>query len=198
MTQQTSRLLLLLAAFAVGLVLCVSLVLVVAQRGSIPIPQAAAIGGPFHLVDQQGRTVTDQDMKGRPFLVFFGFTNCPEICPTTLFEMSEVFRSLGTDADRAGGLFITVDPERDTPQMLKEYLSNFDPHLRGLTGDAQSLASAIKGYRIYARKVPTADGSYTMDHTALVYLMDKDGRFVAPFNLKRRPEEAAADLRRNF
>ncbi len=196
MTTQRSRLLLLLSAFVVGLVLCVSLVVLVAQRGVVPIPQAAAIGGPFHLVDQQGRPVTEEDMKGRPFLVFFGFTNCPDVCPTTLFDISEIFRNLGADADRAGALFITVDPERDTPAMMKDYLSNFDPHLRGLTGDPAALASVIKEYRVYAKKVPTPDGSYTMDHTAIVYLMDKDGRFVAPFSLKRRPEESAADLRR--
>lgn len=195
MTTQTSRLLLLLSAFLAGLLLCGSLVVLVAGRGAAPIPQAAAIGGPFHLVDQQGRPVTDQDMKGRPFLVFFGFTHCPDICPTTLFDISEIFRHLGPDADRAAALFITVDPERDTPAMMQDYLSSFDPHLRGLTGDPAELASVIKEYRVYTKKVPTADGSYTMDHTAIVYLMDKDGRFVAPFSLKRRPEESAAALR---
>ncbi|MEA2975364.1 MAG: hypothetical protein QOF19_884 [Alphaproteobacteria bacterium] len=197
MRAQTTRLLLLLSAFALGLVLCVSLVVLVAGRGSSPqISQAAAIGGPFRLVDQNDRPVTEQDLKGRPFLVFFGFTNCPDVCPTTLFDISEIFRQLGGDADRAGALFITVDPERDTPAMLKDYLSSFDPHLRGLTGDPAAIAAVEKSYRVYAKKVPTGDGSYTMDHTAIVYLMDKDGRFVAPFNIKRRPQEAAADLRR--
>jgi protein SCO1/2 len=196
MKAQTSRLLLLLSAFALGLVLCVSLVVLVAGRSSPPIPQSAAIGGPFQLVDQNNRPVTEHDLKGRPFLVFFGFTNCPDVCPTTLFDISEIFRELGNDADRAGALFITVDPERDTPTMLKDYLSSFDPHLRGLTGDAAAIAAVEKSYRVYAKKVPTGDGSYTMDHTAIVYLMDKDGRFVAPFNIKRRPQEAAADLRR--
>jgi protein SCO1/2 len=196
MKAQTTRLVLLLSAFALGLVLCVSLVVLVAGRGSPPVPQAAAIGGPFQLVDQNNRLVTEQDMKGRPFLVFFGFTNCPDVCPTTLFDISEIFRELGADADRAGALFITVDPERDAPAMLKDYLSSFDPHLRGLTGDAAAIAAVEKSYRVYAKKVATGDGSYTMDHTAIVYLMDKDGRFVAPFNIKRRPQEAAADLRR--
>jgi protein SCO1/2 len=195
MTAQTSRLLLILSAFLAGLALCAALVILVAQRGSVPVQQAAAIGGPFQLVDQEGRTVTDENMKGHPFLVFFGFTNCPDVCPTTLFDISEIFRQLGADADRAGALFITVDPERDTPAMMKDYLSNFDPHLRGLTGDPAALAQVLKEYRVYSKKVPTADGSYTMDHTAIVYLMDKDGRFVAPFSLKRRPEESAAALR---
>ena len=196
MTAQTSRLILIVSAFLVGLVLCLSVVVLVAQRGSLPLPQAAAVGGPFTLVDQNARQVTDQDLKGRPFLVFFGFTHCPDVCPTTLFEMSEVFRRLGPDADKATALFITVDPERDTPALIKDYLSNFDPHLRGLTGDPAAIDAVVKTYRAYAKKVPTPGGGYTMDHTALVYLMDKEGRFVAPFNLKRRPEEAAADLRK--
>jgi protein SCO1/2 len=180
------------------LVLCLSVVLLVAQRDSGPVPQASAVGGPFKLIDQDGRTVTEQYMKGKPFLVFFGFTHCPDVCPTTLFDISEVFRKLGADADRAAALFITVDPERDTPEAMKNYLSSFDPHLRGLTGEEAAVDGAIKAYRAYAKKVPNPDGSYTMDHTALVYLMDKEGRFVAPFNLKRRPEDSAADLRRYF
>jgi protein SCO1 len=198
MTAQASRLILIIAAFVTGLVLCLTVVLLVAQRGSVPAPQASAVGGPFKLVDQDGRTVTEQDMKGKPFLVFFGFTHCPDVCPTTLFDISEVFRKLGPDADRAAALFITVDPERDTPEAMKSYLSSFDPHLRGLTGDEAAVDGVIKAYRAYTKKVPNPDGSYTMDHTALVYLMDKDGRFVAPFNLKRRPEDSAADLRRYF
>ncbi len=104
-------------------------------------------------------------------------------------------KSLGKDADRTGALFITVDPERDTPAVLKDYLSNFDPHLRGLTGDPAAVEAALKAYRVYAKKVPLKDGDYTMDHTAVVYLMDKDGHFVAPFNLKQTPEAAAGQLR---
>jgi protein SCO1 len=198
MTAQTSRLILIIAAFFAGLVLCLSVVLLVVQRGSVPVPQASAVGGPFKLIDQNGRTVTEQDMKGKPFLVFFGFTHCPDVCPTTLFDISEVLRKLGPDADRAVALFVTVDPERDTPEVMKRYLSSFDPHLRGLTGEEAAVAGVIKAYRAYAKKVPNPDGSYSMDHTALVYLMDKEGRFVAPFNLKRRPEDSAADLRRYF
>jgi protein SCO1 len=198
MTAQTSRLILIIAAFFAGLVLCLSVVLLVVQRGSVPVPQASAVGGPFKLIDQNGRTVTEQDMKGKPFLVFFGFTHCPDVCPTTLFDISEVLRKLGPDADRAAALFVTVDPERDTPEVMKSYLSSFDPHLRGLTGEEAAVDGVIKAYRAYAKKVPNPDGSYSMDHTALVYLMDKEGRFVAPFNLKRRPEDSAADLRRYF
>lgn len=197
MNPRAIRLLLVLSAFLAGLVLCFAVVLLVTGRGGAPMIAApAAIGGSFRLTDQNGKTITDQDLKGRPFLVFFGFTHCPDVCPTTLHEVSEILRSLGKDADRVRALFVTVDPERDTPDKLKDYLSSFDPHLVGVTGDAAAITAIGKAYRVYAKKVPLDGGGYTMDHTAIVYLMGKDGRFVAPFNIKRRPEEAAADLRR--
>jgi protein SCO1/2 len=197
MTQRASRLALVLGAFVAGLVLCFgAILLITGSRTATGALQVPAIGGPFHLVDQDGRPVSDQDIKGKPFLVFFGFTYCPDVCPTALFDISEVMRALGPDADRAAALFITVDPERDTPAAMKDYLASFDPHLRGLTGDPAALAAVAKGYRVYYKKVPLDGGSYTMDHTAIVYLMDKDGRFVAPFNLKRKPETSAAELRK--
>jgi protein SCO1/2 len=185
-----------IAAFLAGLVLVLGGVFAAATylptRSTAPL---GMIGGPFRLEDQSGRPISDQDMKGHPYLVFFGYTHCPDVCPATLFEISEVMKALGRDADRAGALFITVDPERDTPAVLKDYLSNFDPHLRGLTGDPAAVAAALKAYRVYAKKVPIEGGDYTMDHTAVVYLMDKNGRFVAPFNLKQTPEAAATQLR---
>ncbi len=195
--QKASRVMLVLAAFLSGLVLFFGAILFITGRAPSPIgPAVAAVGGPFHLEDQNGTPVSDADMKGKPFLVFFGFTRCPDICPTTLFEMSQLMHALGPDADRAGALFITVDPERDTPAVMKDYLSNFDPHMRGLTGDQAAINAAIKAYRVYAKKVLLENGDYTMDHTAVVYLMDKDGHFVAPFSMKRTPEAEAADLRR--
>ncbi|HZN30303.1 MAG TPA: SCO family protein [Xanthobacteraceae bacterium] len=197
MNARSIRVLVVAAAFLAGLVLCFGVILLVSGRVSAPVAQqVAAIGGPFELTDQNGRTVTERDLKGRPFLVFFGFTRCPDICPTTLFEVSEIMRALGKDADRVGALFITVDPERDTPAALKDYLSSFDPHLAGLTGEPAAVAAVAKAYRVYFKKVPLDQGGYTMDHTAIVYLMDKDGRFVSPFNLKRTTEALAADLRR--
>src|SRR5438128_8996485 len=135
MSARNSRILLIAAAFLAGLALCFGVVLIVAGRLSSPVAQIAEIGGPFKLTDQNGKVVTEQDLKGLPFLVFFGFTHCPDVCPTTLFEVSEILRQLGADADRVGALFITVDPERDTPETMKDYLSSFDPHLVGLTGD---------------------------------------------------------------
>jgi protein SCO1 len=197
MTSRATRLLLLGAAFATGLACMLGVVLLLANKIPAPaIATASAVGGPFRLTDHHGKIVTDEDLKGRPFLVFFGFTHCPDVCPTTLFDVSEVLRQLGPDADKTRALFVTVDPERDTPETLKDYLSSFDPHLIGLTGPPAAVEQVLKAYRVYSRKVPAENGGYTMDHTALVYLMDKQGRFVAPFNLKRRPTEAAADLRR--
>jgi protein SCO1/2 len=196
MTGRATRILLILSAFVAGLVLCLAaILLVVGPGGRTIVPTASAVGGPFELVDQNGKTVTQQDLRGKPFLVFFGFTHCPDVCPTTLFEVSEVLRALGPDADRVGALFVTVDPERDTPDKLKDYLSSFDPHLRGLTGDQTAVAAMLKAYRVYARKVPQDDG-YTMDHYAGIYLMDKNGQFVAPFRLNRGTAEAAAELRK--
>jgi protein SCO1 len=195
MNPRNTRIALIAGAFLAGLVLCFCVILLVSGALFSPnVRQAAAIGGPFHLTDQNGRTVTDQDFKGEPFLVFFGFTHCPDACPTTLFEVSEILRTLGPDAARVRVAFITVDPERDTPAALKDYLSSFDPHMQGLTGDPAAIAAVAKAYRVYYKKVPLDEG-YTMDHTAIVYLMDKDGRFVSPFNLKRTTEAAAADLR---
>jgi protein SCO1/2 len=197
MTARNSRILVMAAAFLAGLALCFGVVLIVAGRLSSPVAQQiAAIGGSFKLTNQDGQVVTDQDLKGYPFLVFFGFTHCPDVCPTTLFEVSEILRALGPDANRTRALFITVDPERDTPAVMKDYLSSFDPHVSGLTGDPEAIAAVAKAYRVYFKRVPLEQGGYTMDHTAIVYLMDKTGRFVSPFNVKRPIDTAAADLRR--
>ncbi|MGA9321293.1 MAG: SCO family protein [Xanthobacteraceae bacterium] len=191
-----SRVVPIVGAFLAGLVLVLGVFIYLASHSASPIGRAvASVGGPFHLEDQTGKPFTDQDMKGRPFLVFFGYTHCPDVCPTTLLEISDVMKALGKDADRTGALFVTVDPERDSPAVLKDYLSNFDPHLRALTGDPAAVEAALKAYRVYAAKIPLKDGDYTMDHTAAVYLMDKDGRFVSTFNLKQSPEAAASQLR---
>ncbi|MBR0718400.1 SCO family protein [Bradyrhizobium liaoningense] len=192
---RTARPLVIATAFAASLV--VGLLLMFWAMGGVRnVAQPAAIGGPFQLTDQNGKTVTDKDLKGKPTLIFFGYTHCPDVCPTSLFEISEVMRALGKDAGRVNAVFMSVDPERDTPAVMKDYLSSFDPHLEGLSGDLAEVEKVIKSYRVYAKKIPGKDGDYTMDHTALVYLMDREGRFVSPFNLKRTPEEAASDLKR--
>jgi protein SCO1/2 len=197
MTTRTSHIMLVLAAFLAGLVIFFGVFIFASGRLSTGgVPGCSAIGGPFDLVDQNGQPITDRDLKGKPFLVFFGYTHCPDVCPTTLFDVSELMHALGKDADKTAALFVTVDPERDTAPVIKDYLSSFDPHLRGATGDLKAIEAAEKAYRVYAKKVPTGNGEYSMDHTALIYLMDKQGRFVAPFSLKRKPEESAAELRK--
>lgn len=195
MNPRTTRLILVLSAFVAGLVFFSTVIFIVTGKSPSPIAMPSAVGGPFALTDQNGKTITDKDMAGHPFLVFFGFTHCPDVCPTTLFDVSEIFRALGPDKP-VRALFITVDPERDTPTVMKDYLSSFDPRITGATGDEAAVGAAIKGYRVYAKKVPLDGGGYTMDHTAIVYLMGKDGSFIAPFNMKRRPNEAAEDLKR--
>ena len=200
MTTRASHILHVLAAFLTGLVIFLGVFLFATGNlgGGSGAPGASAIGGPFQLIDQDGKPITDADLKGRPFLVFFGYTHCPDVCPATLFEVSELMRALGKDADRAGALFVTVDPERDTPAALKDYLASFDPRVRAATGNRAAIDAAERAYRVYAKKVPSDKDKddYSMDHTALVYLMDKQGRFVAPFSLKRTPAEAAAELRK--
>ena len=192
---RTMRPLVIASAFGGSLV--VGLLLMLWALGGVKgVATPVAIGGPFQLTDQSGATVTEKSLQGRPTLIFFGFTHCPDVCPTSLFEISEVLGKLGPDAQKVSALFVTVDPERDTPAAMKDYLSSFNPRLVGLTGDPAAIAAVAKEYRVYAKKVPLDNGDYTMDHTALVYLMDKEGRFVTPFNLKRTPEDAAADLRR--
>jgi len=175
------------SALALGLVL-----FVVLGR-----PQGAGVGGPFTLTNQAGQTVTERVLeKPGATLVFFGFTYCPDVCPTALFEITQLYKALGPKGDRLRTLFITVDPERDTPELLRDYISSFDPRIIGLTGTPEQLAAALKSYRGYARKVPLEGNNYTMDHTALVYLMDSKGRFIESFNLKRPPEEAAKELQK--
>ncbi|MFG1358978.1 SCO family protein [Xanthobacter pseudotagetidis] len=192
------RILALFAAFVAG-----AAVLLVAVGLLLPSPAptgqgVAAVGGPFTLVDQNGTTTTEAALKGKPTLIFFGFTHCPDVCPTALFEMSEIFAALGPDADKLQAFFVSVDPERDTPEVLKSYLGSFAPQLRGLSGTPEQVAAIKKAYRVYSRKVPLTGDDYTMDHTAVVYLMDKTGTFAAPFNAKRPAAEAAADLKRYF
>jgi len=191
----SARPLVIVGSFAVSLLVGLVLLFLV-MGGGRNVAAPAAIGGPFQLTDQSGAVVTDKSLQGRPTLIFFGFTHCPDVCPTSLFEISEVLRAMGPDADRVNAYFISVDPERDTPAAMKDYLSSFDPHLKGLTGDPEVMAKVTTEYRVYAKKVPLKDGDYTMDHTALVYLMDRDGRFVAPFNLKQPADQAAAELKK--
>lgn len=198
MHARTTRILIVLTAFLGGLLLFTAGIFLITGRASAPVSVASAVGGPFQLSDHDGKAVSDETLKGKPFLVFFGFTHCPDICPTTLFEVSEILTKLGPDANKVNALFVTVDPERDTVEKLKDYLGSFHPQLKGVTGSPEAVDKMLKGYRVYYKKIPTTGSDYTMDHTALVYLMDKQGRFVAPFNMKRTPDVAAEDLKKYF
>jgi protein SCO1/2 len=154
---------------------------------------AAGIGGPFSMIGQDGRIVTNAELDGRPYLVFFGYTHCPDFCPTALFDISAVFREMGADK-KVAALFVTVDPARDTPEVMKDYLAHFDQRIIGLTGDAARTQAIAKAFKVYYKKVPGENGDYTMDHTGIVYLMDKSGRFISAFNLSRPPQQAAKEL----
>lgn len=184
-----------LLAFVLGLAALglTAFLLLAPERSSVA---ASSVGGPFALIDQDGRTVTDATYAGSTHLVFFGFTHCPDVCPTTLQQITDAFQAMGPKAKGMKALFVTVDPERDTPQAMKDYVSNFDPRIVGLTGSPDAVSAAVKGYRAYARKVPLKDGDYTMEHTAVVYIMDGKNRFVNALNLQQPPDGVAKDLAR--
>ncbi|MDP4594521.1 MAG: SCO family protein [Beijerinckiaceae bacterium] len=192
MTPAQKRLIAPIICFGLGLVLLLATAWVTFVDRGANVP-AVRIGGPFALEAQDGRLVSNKDFAGKPNLVFFGFTNCPDVCPTTLFEISEIFRKMGPDK-KISALFITVDPERDSAAKMKDYLSSFDKRIVGLTGSRPAIDRVIKSFRAYSRKVPGKDGEYTMDHSSIVYLMNKRGEFVNGFNIKQPPEKAAAEL----
>ena len=141
--------------------------------------QQAAIGGPFTLIDQNGHVRTDRDFRGRWMLVYFGYTYCPDVCPTTLQEMADALRRLGTKARRAEPLFITLDPERDHPAVLRKYLAAFGPEFEGLTGTPKQIASVARAYRVYYARHALPGGGYSVDHSSIIYLMNPDGQFVS-------------------
>jgi len=193
MTKASRQLSYIVWGFAIGLT-----ALAVVAYGILPgavRPGGASIGGPFAMTAQDGRTVTDRDLAGRPYLVFFGYTHCPDFCPTALFDISTVFKAMGADK-KIAALFVTVDPERDTPEFLKTYLDSFDSRIIGLTGDKAKTEAITKAFKVYVKKVPGENGDYTVDHTAAVYLVDKAGRFVSAFNLAKPAKQAARELER--
>lgn len=145
------------------------------------LPGAARIGGSFTLTTHEGQLFSSDMLKGRPYALFFGFTNCPDVCPTTLLEMSNHLAALGPGGDRLTVLFVTVDPERDTAEYLRAYLASFDRRIIGLSGNALEIASVARGYHAFYEKVPTS-GGYTMNHTATVYLIDREGVLASTTN----------------
>ncbi len=187
-------------AFSIRIALTTAAIAVLALAGVwlAWAPRAASpslIGGPFALQDGAGETITDQTLRGRPFLVYFGYTHCPDVCPTELAHIADVLAQMGDKAVPA--LFITVDPERDSPKVMQDYVSSFNAHIIGLSGSPQAIGAAEKGYRVFARKGETqSDGGYSMDHSSIVYLMDKAGGFVEALNVERPPDEVAKELER--
>lgn len=158
-------------------------------------PGNLAIGGPFRLTDHTGRTVTEQDFRGRPMAIFFGFTFCPDVCPTTLLDITNYIAALGQDAERIQWLFVSVDSGRDTPEVLARYLESFDRRIVGLSGTEAEIEQAARSFRVYYRKVPLEGGSYTMDHSASMFLLDADGRFAGTVDYKESDHTALEKLR---
>jgi protein SCO1 len=158
---------------------------------------AALIGGPFELVMQDGSTVTDETFKDELMLIYFGFTFCPDVCPTELQIMSTALDLVGEDAAQVRPILITIDPERDTVEAMAQYVAHFHPRMTGLTGTPEQIAAAAKAYRIYYERVedPSSNAAYTMDHSSIVYLMDKDGQFITHFGPGTKPEKMADTIR---
>jgi protein SCO1 len=164
-------------------------------RRTHPAGNDVRIGGAFTLTDQQGRKVTERDLTGKPTAMFFGFTYCPEVCPTTLAALTAWMKAMGPAADRLNVVFVTVDPERDTPRQLALYLSSFDPRIRGFTGSAAEIARIAREYHVFYEKVPLAGGGYTMDHSSAIYLMDAHGGFTGVISYQEPSARAIAKLR---
>jgi protein SCO1/2 len=199
--QKTPPTFLVLAAVFAGVLVLVAGVLIALAfrdqgKGAAGSPLAAAIGGPFSLVDQNDKPFTDANLKGKWQLVFFGYTHCPDVCPTTLNDLSLALDQLGDKKSQVGIVFISVDPERDTPAVLKSYVGSFGGPVEALTGSPDAVAQAAKDYKVYYAKHPRSDGGYDMDHSALIYIMDPQGRFTATFTPDDQPEKMAERLKK--
>jgi cytochrome oxidase Cu insertion factor (SCO1/SenC/PrrC family) len=204
MTAARVRLVLLaVAGLAVGALTALALFPEARQRllpaaSNVKVWGQALIGGPFTLTDHTGRRVSDADFRGRYMLVFFGFTFCPDVCPSALQVMSAALDKLGPKADRFVPILVTVDPERDTPQQLALYVQSFHPRLVGLTGTQAEVDAVLKAYRVYGavrkREDPKSSAGYTVDHPAQVYVMDPEGRYRAFLDFTKGADAAAVSL----
>ncbi len=188
-------------ALLYGIIGLVVVVLILGTGGFIWLGQggtASLVGGPFTLQDGNGREVTDRDFRGKYMLVYFGYTFCPDVCPTTLNEVADALDRLGSTADKLQAVFITIDPKRDTPAVVKQYAAAFSPRLIGLTGTDEQIAKVAQRYRVYYAEHRTGSGpnDYTMDHSSVLYLMGPDGRFIAPIRADEDGTHMAADLSR--
>lgn len=166
----------------------------VAEKKSVPVA-GSSVGGPFTLIDHTGKTVTEKNFAGQYLLIYFGFTSCPAICPTELQKMNQALKQLGPTADKIQPLFITIDPERDTQEVMKNYVAQFNPRLIGLTGTVGQVDDALKAYKIYARKVKDpAMTDYTMDHSSYIYLMNPEGKLLSLYGIDSTPADIVADV----
>lgn len=170
-------------------------------RDRVPPSRAAesyanAFGGSFDMVDQNGKVVTDRTLRGKPYAIFFGFTRCPDVCPTTLSRIAALRKQLGSDGDKFNIVFVSVDPEHDKAKDIGSYLTLFNTPIIGLTGSDAQIARTVKAFHVYYAKVPIEGGDYTIDHTASVFLMDRDGKFVATIDHKESQKTALDKLKR--
>ena len=154
------------------------------------------LGGPFSLLNHKGEAVTEDIFRGKPSVTLFGFTHCPDVCPTGLMQMASWAEELGPDAEKLGFVFVTVDPERDTPAIMSDYVAAFSDRIVGITGEPSAVHAMTKDYKIYSRKVPLEGGDYTMDHTASMILQDAEGNFVGTIARDEAGETGLAKLRR--
>ena len=192
---QANRLQLIALAVLVGILCAVGVLLWQTAGGGQGTTQTSLIGGNFSLVNQDGKPITQANFLGKPTAYFFGYTNCPDACPTTLTDMTDRLKALGPDGDKFNVVFITVDPARDTPPLLKTYLESFDPRITAATGSPEQIADVIKKFRVYAKKVGDGD-NYTFDHSTAVYLMDAQGNLVTLMDYQEPRDEAIAKMRR--
>jgi protein SCO1/2 len=187
-----------IAGFLIGAIAGAGVLLLATPQGGQPVQSsgAALIGGPFSLTGAGGKPVTDRDFRGRYMLIFFGFTHCPDICPAELQVIAQALEQLGDKAKNVVPIFITLDPERDTPEAMANYVKSFGPNFVGLTGSAEAIAAAAKAYRVAYSKVENkeSEGDYSVDHSALVYLMDPEGHYVTHFSYGLSADQMAEKL----
>jgi protein SCO1/2 len=187
-----------IAGFLIGAIAGAAVLLVANPQGGQPVQSsgAALIGGPFSLVGADGKPITDRNFRGRYMLIFFGFTHCPDICPAELQVIAQALEQLGDKAKKVVPIFVTLDPERDTPEAMANYVKSFGPNFVGLTGSPEAIAAAAKAYRVAYSKVENKDsaGDYSVDHSALAYLMDPEGRYVTHFSYGLSTDQMAEKL----
>ncbi len=187
-----------IGGFLIGALAGAAILLVTTPHGGQPVQSSgtALVGGPFSLVGTDGKTVTDADFRGRYMLIFFGFTHCPDICPAELQIISQALEKLGDKGKKVVPVFVTLDPERDTPEVMGQYVKSFGPNFVGLTGTPEAIAATAKAYRVAYAKVENKDspGNYSVDHSALAYLMGPEGNYVTHFTYGTSADDMATKL----